>query len=135
MNVGLDGSVLVRLLTGRPEQQAALAASRLRKELAAGRRVVVTDLALAETWYALTALGPNSYGVEPAVALQALRALVESRSISLEPASGAPDALKAKGGSAGFVDRLLVARHNALALSTLTLDHRQAKLPGAELLR
>jgi predicted nucleic acid-binding protein len=135
VNVGLDASVLVRLLTGRPERQAALASSRLREELAAGRRVVVTDLALAETWYALTAVGPNSYGVAPAAALDAIRSLLASRSVTLEPSSGAIDALKPSAGSAGFVDRLLVARHGALSLSTLTLDRQQAKLPGADLLR
>ena len=53
MSLGLDTSVLLRLLTGEPAREASLARARLERAYAARERVVVTDLVLAEAYFAL----------------------------------------------------------------------------------
>jgi hypothetical protein len=52
VRLGLDTSVLVRLLTGLPEEQASVARNAIERALASGDEVVVADLVLAETCFA-----------------------------------------------------------------------------------
>src|SRR5437764_854327 len=53
MPIGLDTSVVVRLLIGLPEAQARTARRRLELAVERRERVVVSDLVLAETYHAL----------------------------------------------------------------------------------
>ena len=47
MRIGLDTSVLLRLLLGEPSEQAATALAFVRESWLAGRRIVVSDLVAA----------------------------------------------------------------------------------------
>jgi predicted nucleic acid-binding protein len=127
--VGLDTSVVVRLLTGQPATLARIAGERLKHLHAKGETIVVTDLVVAEAYYALT----HHYGVPKTEARALLHRFGDSGVVTLEPVGALPALLQSSG--AGLVDRLIHARHRALGGTTLTFERRQAKLEGAELLR
>ncbi len=73
MTHGLDTSVVMRLLTGDPPDQAEVAATFVAESKAAGDRLLVTDLVVAEVYFALH----SKYKVPKAEALQRLREFVE----------------------------------------------------------
>lgn len=129
MALGLDTSVVVRLLMGEPRSQTAAARRRIERALADGESVVVSDLVAAESYHALR----HHYGVPDAEALGALRRLAASGAVRLDP----PAALAALEGrpASGLVDRLVVVRYRALGAVTLTFDRKQAALEGTIPLR
>ena len=51
MAIGLDTSVVLRLLIGEPRAQAEVARRRIERALIAGEKVVVTDLVVAEAFH------------------------------------------------------------------------------------
>jgi predicted nucleic acid-binding protein len=124
--VGLDTSVVVRLPTGLPQKQHPAAKARLERALEEGDAVLVTDLAVAEAYYALH----HHYGVPKLEARALLLRFVTSGVVTLDPQSSVA-ALSSTGG-AGMVDRLIHARHRALGAVTLTFEHPQSRLEGAE---
>ena len=124
--VGLDTSVVVRLLTGLPQKQMQAAKARLERALDDGDEVVVTDLAIAEAYHALH----HHYGVPKPEARGLLLRFVTSGVVGLDPQSSVT-ALSETGG-AGMVDRLIHARHRALNAITLTFERPQSRLEGAE---
>jgi len=129
--VGLDTSVVLRLLIGEPRAQMEVARRRIERAFVAGEQVVVTDLVIAEVFHSLR----HHYGVPAAEALGRLRDLLGSGVVRLDPA-GAGEALGPQGrGQAGVVDRLIVARHRALGAATATFDRTQARLEGGMRLR
>jgi predicted nucleic acid-binding protein len=129
--IGLDTSVVLRLLIGEPRAQTEIARRRIERALLVRERVVVTDLVVAETFHALR----HHYGVPEVVALGRLREFLGSDVIHLDPA-GAGEALgQGARGQGGVVDRLIVFRHRTLGATTVTFDRRQARLEGGVLLR
>jgi len=129
--IGLDTSVVLRLLIGEPRLQTEVARRRIERALIVGEKVIVTDLVVAEAFHALR----HHYGVPETVVLGRLREFLGSDVIHVDPA-GAGEALRPRArGEAGFVDRLVVARHRALGATTATFDRRQARLEGGVLLR
>ena len=118
--------VVVRLLVGVPDDQAQRAKERLEQALAAGHTLVVTDLAIDESYHALH----HHYGMPKPQARALLERFVASGIVRLDPQSSLPALAHATG--AGLVDRLIHARHRALAAITLTFDRRHAQLEGAE---
>jgi predicted nucleic acid-binding protein len=129
--IGLDTSVVLRLLIGEPRLQTDAARRRIERALIVGEKVVVTDLVVAEAFHALR----HHYGVPESVVLGRLREFLGSDVIHVDPA-GAGEALRPGArGEAGFVDRLVVARHRALGATTATFDRRQARLEGGVLVR
>jgi predicted nucleic acid-binding protein len=128
VTIGLDTSVVVRLLTGEPVAAARAAARRLAAAADAGERVVVCDLAVIEAYHALH----HHYGVPQPEARALLHRLLVSGVVDPEPAEMVP-ALSATG--AGLADRVIHARYRALGAVTLTFDRRQGGLEGAVRLR
>jgi predicted nucleic acid-binding protein len=124
--VGLDTSVVVRLLVGEPAAQAHAARARVARHHGAGDTILVTDLAIAEAYHALQ----HHYRVPKDEARELLRRFLDSGVVAADPA-GTPEALARLGG-AGLVDRLIHARHRSCAATTLTFERRQAQLEGAE---
>ena len=59
MTVGLDTSVVLRLLVGEPATEARAARERVQAAHERGDSILVTDLVLAETYFALH----HHYGV------------------------------------------------------------------------
>lgn len=127
--IGLDTSVIVRLLVGLPPAQALAARRRLERAVEQGERVVVCDLVLAETYYALQ----HHYGVPKNEARAMLRRFGESGVVEVEPPQSVV-ALAASPG-AGFVDRLIHLRYRGLGASALTVERKQGALEGATRLR
>lgn len=69
MTHGLDTSVVMRLLTGDPPDQAEAAAAFLTESKGSGDRLLVTDLVIAEVYFALH----SKYKVPKAEALLRLQ--------------------------------------------------------------
>jgi predicted nucleic acid-binding protein len=127
--IGLDTSVVVRLLVGLPESQARVARRRLEGAVEAGEPVVVSDLVIAEVYHALQ----HHYEVPKTQARAILRRFVGSGIVRLEPHE-AFGALEVTAG-AGLVDRLIHLRYRSLGAITLTFERRQGSLEGAVRLR
>ena len=125
MSIGLDTSVVLRLLTGQPSDQATVARDRLQLAVAAGEEVLVTDLVLGEVYFALQ----HHYGVAKEPARTAIAAMLRSGAVVPDPADAGLAFEATKG--AGILDRLMHARHRAAQATTLTFDRKTAALEGA----
>lgn len=125
MAIGLDTSVVLRLLVGVPEAQARVARRRLEGAIERGESVIVCDLVIAEAYYALQ----FHYEMPKAEARSLLRRFVRSGVVSVEPRD-ASEVFDATSG-AGLVDRLIHARHRGLGAVTLTFERKLGALEGA----
>lgn len=129
MKVGLDTSVLIRLLIGLPPAQAATALEFVKEARATGRDVVVSDLVISEAYFALQ----THYEVPKAEAIDALREVL--RSGLVEPAEG-PAVLEALERTArspsnpGFVDRLIHAQYERMTARMASFERAAARLPA-----
>ena len=132
--VGLDTSVVLRLLIGEPPGQAATALRFVQDQAAAGTCVVVSDLVVSEVYFALQA----HYQVPKPEAVRTLLALLESGLVAPEADGCAPVALRAVlSGSQklGFVDRLIHAQYAHSGAPLVTFEHAAARLANSVLLR
>jgi predicted nucleic acid-binding protein len=128
MSLGLDTSVVVRLLVGEPEAQFRSARERLQRAHAEAELVLVTDLVVVESYFALR----HHYCVPDEEARTRLAQLLSSGVVDSAPA-GVAGAL-ALAAPPGLVDHLIHHRHAHLDATTLTFDRSQSDLEGAELL-
>lgn len=132
MTVGLDTSVVLRLLTGQPATQAEAAVVFLDDLQRRGDRPVVSDLVVAETYFALQ----HHYGVSKADALRALRRMLDDGEIA---STGAAHTLlsvrNVASAKPGFVDRLIHHAYIAGGGSMATFEKAPAKLNAVTLLR
>lgn len=129
MAIGLDTSVVVRLLVGEPAAQAEAARLRLVAAIEAREPALVSDLVASETYYALH----YHYGVPKPAARALLYRFLTSGVATLDPAAS----LSAfdLSADAGLVDRLIHSRYRSLGAITLTFEQKQGRLEGAERLR
>jgi predicted nucleic acid-binding protein len=124
--VGLDTSIVLRLLTGEPAAQATKAVAMLDELRASGKRGAVNDLVVSEAYFALQ----YHYEVPKQLALDKLREFLESPEV--EPTGQAlfileqPNLGKAK---PGFVDRVIHAQYLQTASGMMTFEKAAAKLP------
>lgn len=116
MKLGLDTSVVLRLLVGLPADHTAIARQRLEQAHADDDLVIVTDTVLAEAYHALV----HHYRIEKSQARALLHRMVTSGTVIPEPQELVA-ALEPSLG-AGFVDRLILNRHRSLHASTITFD-------------
>jgi predicted nucleic-acid-binding protein len=130
--VGLDTSVLLRLLCGEPEELAVVALRYLRERQRAGDRVLLSDWVLAETYCALQ----HHYGSSKKEALRALRELLASPGIE-----GSADAVeilataRLESARPGFVDRLIHADYRRSAVGEMaTFERASARLSAVRVL-
>jgi len=129
--IGLDTSVVLRLLIGEPRLQLEAARRRIERAMSLREDVVVTDLVVVEAFHALR----HHYGVPERLAVRTLQEFLRSGVVRLDPAGAAEALGQWPRGGAGLVDRLIVARHRTLGATTATFDRRQARLEGGILLR
>jgi len=130
MTVGLDTSVVLRLLVGKPESQLHKAIELLETLARQGEQPVVSDLVIAEAYFALQ----HHYGVPKSEALQALRRMFAEGEIASSGAAAdvlaTTDLAKAK---PGFVDRLIHREYTKGGGSMATFERSAQKLPSVRL--
>lgn len=129
MTLGLDTSVVVRLLVGEPVDQA-LAAQRAIESAPRGS-VAVSDLVIGEAYFALR----HHYAVPHRKAIAALRALLSDSRIHCTGVAGRVFAnMPDKETAAGLMDRLIHGGYESDGIVLLTFDKDAARLAGAQLL-
>lgn len=127
--VGLDTSVVLRLLVGAPPDQAEAALSFVKTSLARGVKVVVSDLVVSEAYFALHV----HYDVPKGEAVGALLEML--RSGLVEPADGPAlvavlETAARPPAKPGFVDRLIHAQYGRASASMATFEHVAGRLSG-----
>lgn len=127
MSLGLDTSVVLRLLTGVPADQAEAA----RRLVAATREpVVISDLVVSEAYFALR----HHYAVSHRNAVRALGAMLEDarvRAVGVARAVLAAEAKQRSTPKVGLMDRLILAEYAREGIELATFDQTLARLPGA----
>jgi len=127
---GIDTSILVRLLTGDPEEGFRCCVEALTALVEVdGAEVLASNQVIGEAYVAVQ----HHYGVAKAEARSALASVLSSGLVSPQNGAGVFAALKAAGGC-GLLDRLIADDYRRAELVTLTLDQRMAALPGSRLL-
>jgi predicted nucleic-acid-binding protein len=132
MRVGLDTSVVLRLLIGEPHRQAERAWRSIVEARLAGDKTVVSDLVVSEAYFALQ----HHYSVPKSAALKQLQILLDSGDVSAAGCAGSvlkvPHLANAK---PGFVDRLIHDGYVAADIDrVLTFEKAAGKLPHARVL-
>lgn len=131
MKVGLDTSVVLRLLTGEPEAQARRALAEMRALTARGASLLVSDLVTSEVYFALQ----YHYAVPKSEALALLARFFAESGVH---ALGASAAVLAASGLAtanpGFVDRLIHAEYILFAGEVLSFEKAAKRLSGVRVL-
>ncbi len=132
MRVGLDTSVLLRLLTGEPAPLAALALRRVEASLLAGDTVLVSDLVVNEAYFALQ----HHFGLSKVQAIGALcDFLRQSGVVAAGAAHGVLTTPNLAAAQPGLVDRLIHAEYMGMADEMLTFEKSAARMHGARVLR
>lgn len=130
-SAGLDTSVVLRLLTGSPPDQARRALNEVTERLQSGARVSVSDLVISEVYFALQ----YHYDVPKAEALRLLSVFLSDSGVVCTGAAATvlstPGLATAK---PGFVDRLIHAECRGQAEELLTFETAAARLPGVRVL-
>jgi predicted nucleic acid-binding protein len=132
VTVGLDTSVVLRLLTGTPDPQAQAALRWLRRARVEGALVVVSDLVVSETYFALQ----YHFRVPKAEALRQIAQFLASGDVTSEGVAAAvlttPALATAK---PGFVDRLIYQQYLRGGASRMaTFEEAARTLPQAQVL-
>jgi predicted nucleic-acid-binding protein len=131
MSIGLDTSVVVRLLVGEPLDQAARAWDFLSQCQTLNKPVHVSRLVVAEAFFVLQ----HHYKVPTDAALLQLKALLEDQRLASDAITlvvlSAPQLAAAK---PGFIDRLIHGDYADHGRQFVTFDRTAARLPDAQLL-
>ena len=132
MRMGLDTSVVLRLLTGEPEVQAHAALQWVIKAKACGIRLVLSDLVASEVYFALQ----HHFNVSKAEALRHLSMLLATGDIEAD--GGVASVLSTPGlatAKPGFVDRLIHEQYlRSRDTGMATFERAARTLPRVELL-
>ncbi len=131
MNVGLDTTILVRIISGLPREQAETVAARLAAIFDDGGICEVSDIAVAEAYYALQ----QFYGMTKAEVLGHFRTLSLTPGFRFSPE--VTSVLETPGldrANPGFLDRVLAAGYRSRQLATLSCEKSFRKLPLAEVI-
>ncbi len=132
MKTGLDTSVILRLLTGEPDPQARCALAEVKALLGQGALLLVSDLVVAEVYFALQ----HHYAVPKAEALMLITNFLNEKGIQSVGAAtsvlAVPNLAKAK---PGFVDRLILAEYTQQSANEmLSFEIPAKRLPGVRVL-
>ena len=132
MKTGLDTSVILRLLTGEPDPQARCAFAEVKALLGQGGLLLVSDLVVAEVYFALQ----HHYAVPKAEALMLITNFLNEKGIQSVGAAASvlavPNLAKAK---PGFVDRLIHPEYTQQSANEmLSFEIPATRLPGVRVL-
>jgi predicted nucleic-acid-binding protein len=130
--VGLDTSILVRVLSGEPEDLAQEALRYLMERQEAADRVLVADWVLAEAYYALQ----HHYGATKKATLDALRSFLATTGVeSTGEAAEVLATLGLESAKPGFIDRVIHRHYVRLGVEEMaTFEKAAATLPGVRVL-
>jgi predicted nucleic acid-binding protein len=126
-SVGLDASVVLRILTDEPEGQARIVRDFLTRSIQQGKSLVVSDLVISEAYFALV----THYGVSKREAMQGLLDMLESGVVHSCREGCAVEVLRtmrSSGQKPGLVDRLIHAHYASLPASMATFEKASRKL-------
>jgi len=127
---GIDTSILVRLLTGDPEEGFETCVAALTTLIEGDEaEVFASNQVIGEAYIALR----HHYGVSRADARAALVSVLKSGLVAPLNGAGVITALETATGC-GLLDRLIADDYRRTGLATLTLDRRMAALPDVRLL-
>jgi predicted nucleic-acid-binding protein len=130
--IGIDTNVLVRILVRDDTDQADAALAVIEASIAAGHRIVVNAINLAELAWVLR----SRFGYGKPQILEKLTQLLDQDDVLAVPERALHRAVAAWGeGRAGLADYLIVelnAEYDCTA--TLTFDREAAKHPACELI-
>lgn len=126
--LGIDTNVLVRFLVRDDELQFDKARKLIRREIAAGHQVLVSQLVILETEWVLR----SRYSLSKIDIVAAISGLLDATEIQIEDEPTVEEALYVwKENSADFADCLIGAKNRRLGCrATATFDTKASKLPG-----
>ncbi len=126
--LGIDTNVLVRFLVRDDEAQFERARKLIKREVAAGRRVFISQLVLLETEWVLR----SRYALRKIEIIGAISGLLDATDVQLEDEATIEEALFVwKDGVVDFADCLIGARNRSLGCrATATFDAKASTLPG-----
>ena len=126
--LGVGTNVLVRFLVRDDEAQFEKARKLIKREVAAGLRVFVSQLVLMETEWVLR----SRYSLPKNQIIEAISGLLDATDIRLEDEPAIEEALFIwKDTTADFADCLIGAKNRRLGRrATATFDLKASKLPG-----
>ena len=123
---GIDTSVLVRLLTGKPPDTFSHCESELRTLARSGAEVLASNQVIGEAYVTVQ----HHYGVSRIDALAGLLYVLRGGLVAPLNGRSVIAALEASGGP-GLFDRLIADDYARAGLEVLTLDRKMAALPEA----
>ena len=126
--LGVDTNVLVRFLVRDDEVQFEKACKLIKREIAAGRRVFVSQLVLLETEWVLR----SRYSLPKNLIIEAISGLLDAADVRFEDEPVIEEALFIwKDTTADFADCLIGAKNRRLGCrATATFDVKASRLPG-----
>jgi len=126
--LGIDTNVLVRFLVRDDEAQFEKARKLIRREVAAERRVFVSQLVLLETEWVLR----SRYALPKTEIIAAISGLLDAADVQFEDEPAIEEAVFVwKDSAADLADCLIGARNRRLGCrATATFDARASTLPG-----
>jgi len=126
--LGIDTNVLVRFLVRDEKAQFEKARKLIKREVAAGHRVFVSQLVLLETEWVLR----SRYSLPKNLIIEAISGLLDATDVRLEDEPAIEEALFIwKDTTADFADCLIGAQNRPLGCrATATFDVKASKLPG-----
>ena len=132
MTYGLDTSVVLRILTGKPQPLAGIVLERIGHLLKNGSDFFVADMAVLEAYHALQ----HFYGNTKEEAILALRSLAEEPGFAFSPealdALNTPEAWKA---NPGMIDRMIANGYAARGYVTISCEKSFSKLDLTEVIK
>ena len=129
-SIGIDTSVLARLLTGLPPEQYELCDRELTRLVEEeGAAVLASNQVIGETFITVQ----HHYGLTGSQARAGLLRIFTSGIVAPLNSRAVLDALAASTGP-GLFDRLIANDYSRAGVETLTLDVGMASLPGVRLL-
>lgn len=130
-NISLDTSFVLRLLVAKPLDQYYLASRFLQEQRAAQGSIHVSDLVLAEAYFALQTF----YQMPKADALAAIANFTRHSGVTTTTVARAVLALtNLASAKPGFVDRLIHGTSHAAGHTLVTFEKAAKKLPATVVL-
>jgi len=131
---GLDTSVVLRLLVGEPKELAAGARRFVEDSAERGVELIVSDLVVAESYFALH----FHYKVPKREAMQTLLQFLESNLIHLQKNGTSVSALQttlAASSKMGLVDRMIHEQYRQTSASMVSFERAAGRLGKVKVLR